>query len=229
MRERRCIVRRHCLTEDRLIRFVASPDGVVTPDLAARLPGRGLWVSADRNAVREAAAKNLFSRAAKSSLTLPAQADGLDQAAAADALADQVGSLLKKQALGALGLTKRGGELVHGRMRVEERLNKGPVGALIEAADAAEDGRRQVRNKLFGLEKDADVAHAPVINNFTVAELSLALGAENVVHAAVNPGKLCRKLRNDTEKLVSYDADMAGTAPTPLANQADGNRDEIRK
>ncbi len=206
MRERRCIVRRTSLTEDRLIRFVASPDGVVTPDLSACLPGRGLWVCADRSAVHEAGAKNLFSRAAKTALTLPGQADGLDLAAAADTLADQVEALLKKQAVAALGLAKRGSALVHGRMRVEERLNKGPVGALIEAADAAEDGRRQVRNKLFGLEKEAEMAHAPVINNFTVAELSLALGAENVVHAAVNPGKLCRKLIDDTEKLARYTA-----------------------
>ncbi len=229
MRERRCIVRRTCLTEDRLIRFVASPDGVVTPDLAARLPGRGLWITADFNAVREAGAKNLFSRATQSSLTLPAQADGLDQKAAADALAAQVGTLLKDRALASLGFAKRGGDLVHGRMRVEERINQGPIGALVEAGDAAEDGRRQVRNKLFGLEKEAGASHAPVINNFTVAELSLALGAENVVHAAVNPGKLCRKLREDTEKLVSYTAGRAGADALPLSTLADQDRDQIRK
>lgn len=206
MRERRCIVRRDCLTDDRLIRFVASPDGVVTPDLAVRLPGRGLWVTAQLDAVEEAGAKGLFSRAAKTALTLPGQADGLSQIDAAALLAKQVADLLTDRALAALGFAKRAGDLVHGRMRVEERINKGPIGALIEACDAAEDGRRQVRNKLYGLEKEADVAHAPIINNFTVAELSLALGAENVVHAAVNPGKLCRKLLDDTEKLARYTA-----------------------
>lgn len=211
MRERRCIVRRTSLTDDRLIRFVASPDGVVTPDLSARLPGRGLWVSADRAAIIEAGQKGLFSRAAKSQLSLPGEADSASRADAAIGLADMVERLLRKQTLADLGFAKRGGALTHGRMRVEERINKGPIGALIEACDAAEDGRRQVRSKLRGLEQDVGEPAAPLINCFTVAELSLALGAENVVHAAINPGKLCRKLVQDAEKLTGFIADPAAT------------------
>jgi len=215
MRERRCIVRRTSLTEDRLIRFVASPDGVVTPDISARLPGRGLWVTAERAAIIEAGEKSGFSRAAKEQLTLPGEAAGQSRQDAAVALADLTEKLLRDRAIAALGMAKRGGALTHGRMRVEERINKGPIGALVEACDAAEDGRRQVRTKLRNLERDAEQAHAPLINCFTVAELSLALGAENVVHAALNPGKLCRALVQDAEKLTGFatqDADKASIA-----------------
>ena len=51
MRERRCLVSGEVLAEDRLVRFAADPDGNVVPDVAAVLPGRGMWVRADRDAV----------------------------------------------------------------------------------------------------------------------------------------------------------------------------------
>jgi len=64
-RERRCIVTGEVLPEARLLRFVLAPDGQVVPDVEAKLPGRGLWVSADRTILAQAVAKRLFARAAK--------------------------------------------------------------------------------------------------------------------------------------------------------------------
>src|SRR5689334_17212106 len=96
-RERRDIVTGEVRDEAGLIRFVAGPDGAVVPDLARKLPGRGLWVAADRASVETAAKKGLFARAAKAKVTAPAD------------LADLVESLLKRRLLSALGLARRGG------------------------------------------------------------------------------------------------------------------------
>src|SRR5690349_13851875 len=96
-RERRDLVSGEVMEEARLIRFVAGPDGQVVPDLARKLPGRGLWVAADRPSVETAAKKGLFSRAAKAKLSAGA------------ALADQVESLLLKRLLSGLGLARPGG------------------------------------------------------------------------------------------------------------------------
>jgi predicted RNA-binding protein YlxR (DUF448 family) len=101
-RERRDIVAGEVTDEARLIRFVAGPEGAVVPDLARKLPGRGLWVAADRASVETAAKKGLFSRAAKAKLTAP------------PGLADQVEVLRKRGLLAGLGLARRAGDLTWG-------------------------------------------------------------------------------------------------------------------
>src|SRR4051812_2716132 len=112
-RERRDIVTGDVVDETKLIRFVAGPGGVVVPDLARKLPGRGLWVAADRTSVATAAKKGLFSRAAKAKLSAPAD------------LADQVESLLRRRLLAALGLAKRGGDLTSGFEKVSFAITSG--------------------------------------------------------------------------------------------------------
>ena len=52
---RLCAVSRVHKPPEELIRFVAGPDGAIVPDLARRLPGRGVWVDATREAVDAAA------------------------------------------------------------------------------------------------------------------------------------------------------------------------------
>src|SRR5690606_2996740 len=108
------------MEEDRLIRFVAGPDAIVVPDLARKLPGRGLWVAADRASVETAAKKGLFSRAAKAKLAPP------------PGLADQVEALLLKRLLDALGLAKRAGELISGFEKVASAVNAGKAAWVIE-------------------------------------------------------------------------------------------------
>src|SRR5215218_5735426 len=109
-RERRDIVSGEVMEEARLIRFVAGPEGQVVPDLARKLPGRGLWVAADRASVATAAKKGLFARAAKAKLQ------------AASDLAEQVESLLKRRLLAGLGLAKRGGDLTSGFEKVSQAI-----------------------------------------------------------------------------------------------------------
>ena len=91
-RERRDVVSGQVMPEAALIRFVAGPDGSVVPDLARKLPGRGMWVAADRESVAAAVKKNAVARSAKAQLK------------AAPDLPDQVERLLRQRLLASLGL-----------------------------------------------------------------------------------------------------------------------------
>ena len=185
MRERRCIVTGRVLPESGLIRFVAAPDGAIVPDLAAKLPGRGLWVSAERAILEAAVAKNQFARAAGSAVKPDKD------------LAGRVESLIVRRMLDELGLARRSGALVLGYDAVARSLDaKNPPDLLIEASDGATDGRR----KLLALA--AARGRTPrVIDCFSSAELSLALGRENVVHAALKPGRLSERLGLEAGRL----------------------------
>lgn len=186
-RERRDIVTGEVMDEERLIRFVAGPDGLVVPDLARKLPGRGMWVAADRASVETAARKGLFSRAAKAKLTPP------------PGLADQVADLLARRLLAGLGLARRAGELVLGFEKVATALKAGKAAVLVEASDAAADGR----GKLLSVARKVQPAPI-VIGLFTVDELSLALGAENVVHSACLAGRAADRWTFDARRLSGF-------------------------
>src|SRR5437868_9672906 len=184
-RERRDIVSGEVMPDNRLIRFVADPDGHVVPDVAAKLPGRGLWVEASRGAVNKAVEKKLFSRAAKAQVT--AETD----------LAARAEKALVTRMLGDLGIARRSGALVLGFDNVLRALDSPrPANVLIEAIDGSKDGKRKLYN----------AAHArgmkpQVLECLTSAELGLALGRENVIHAAVQPGGLAERLTFDAERL----------------------------
>jgi predicted RNA-binding protein YlxR (DUF448 family) len=186
-REKRDIVSGEVMDEARLIRFVPAPDGAVTPDLARKLPGRGVWVAADRASVEAAARRNLFARAAKARLAAP------------PGLADQVESLLRARLLAALGLARRAGELTSGFEKAAQAINGGRAAWLIEAADGAADGRRKILAlarlqprppKLFGV--------------FTAEELGLALGLENVIHTAFLAGRASDRWTFDVQRLSGF-------------------------
>ncbi|MBS0280056.1 MAG: RNA-binding protein [Proteobacteria bacterium] len=187
-RERRCIVSGEVMPDSQLVRFVAAPDGQVVPDVAAKLPGRGLWVSATRKAVTLAVEKKLFARAAKANVT-----------AAAD-LAERTEKALVTRMLGDLGIARRSGALVLGFDNVLRALDSArPPAVLIEAIDGSGDGKRKLYN----------AAHArgmkpQVLECLTSAELGLALGRENVIHAAVQPGGLAERLIFDAERLQGF-------------------------
>lgn len=187
-RERRCIVTGEILPDDRLIRFVVAPDSQVVPDVAGKLPGRGLWVTATRQAVTEAAAKKLFARAAKANAL-----------AGAD-LADRTEKALVSRMLGDLGLARRSGQLVLGFDNVLRALDgpKPPI-LLVEARDGASDGRR----KLWNAARARGLTLA-VLEDLSSAELGLALGRENVIHAAVQPGGLAQRLALDAGRLQGF-------------------------
>jgi len=186
-RERRDIVSGAVMDEARLIRFVAGPDGVVTPDLARKLPGRGLWVAADRAAVAAAAKKGLFARAAKAKVTAPPD------------LASLVESLLKRRLLSGLGLARRAGDLTFGFEKVAAAIAAGKAAWLVEASDGAADGRR----KLWGKTRKQSPP-TPIFGVFDAAELGLALGAENVIHTAFLAGRAADRWAQDALRLSGF-------------------------
>jgi len=204
-RERRCIVTGDVLAEARLVRFAADPDGNVVPDVAAVLPGRGMWVSATRAVVAAAVAKNLFSKSAK----MPLKASG--------DLPDRVERLIVARMQSDLGLARRAGQAVAGFDNVVRELDaRTPPKVLVEASDGAADGRR----KLAGSAR-ARGLKVEIIEVLTSAELSLALGRENVIHAALKPGRLAERLTFDAGRLGGFrQASVSGLAgSTPVPNE----------
>jgi predicted RNA-binding protein YlxR (DUF448 family) len=204
LRERRCIVTGEALPESQLIRFVADPEGRIVPDVAAVLPGRGIWVAASREILERAVTKKLFARAAKAQVT-----------ASAD-LADRTEAQLVARMSGDLGMARRSGAIMLGFDNVVRALDGHPPPAvLVEAADGAADGRR----KLAG--SAAARALKPVlVDVLTNAELSLALGRENVIHAALKPGRLAERLVFQAGRLkgfrpVARPLTAAGSTPAP--------------
>ena len=196
-RERRDIVSGTVMPDSRLIRFVADPAGNVVPDAGAKLPGRGLWVEASRAAVDKAVEKKLFSRAAKR----PASGGEQNVKVTADAdLSARAEKALVTRMLGDLGIARRSGALVLGFDNVLRAL-EGPKApkVLIEAFDGAADGKR----KLYGAAHRMELK-CVVIESLTSAELGLALGRENVIHAAVQPGGLAERLIFDAERLSGF-------------------------
>ena len=187
-RERRDIASGTVMPDNRLIRFVADPEGQVVPDAAARLPGRGLWVEASKDAVNKAVEKKLFSRAAKAQVIATAD------------LAARAEKALAARMLGDLGLARRSGALVLGFDNVLRALEgPKPPKVLIEAFDGSADGKRKLYAAAHRLE-----LNCVVIETLTSAELGLALGRENVIHAAVQPGGLAERLIFDADRLCGF-------------------------
>jgi predicted RNA-binding protein YlxR (DUF448 family) len=172
--ERMCLVTRQVRPTAELLRFVADPDGRIVLDLRNRLPGRGVWVSANAAYVRQAAAKNLFSRALKS----PVKVEG--------DLAARVGEQLHEALISALSLAKKSGALVTGFDAVEAAIKSGSVAALIHASEGGSDGVEKLQAQARRQPGNQGV---PTLRNLSGEELSLALGRPNVIHAALLAGR----------------------------------------
>ena len=173
--ERTCIVSRETRRPEELIRFVIGPDKDVVPDLKHRLPGRGVWVSANARAVGEAVRGRLFGRAFKSEVR------------AAPDLAQQIEQALRRDLVQALSLANKAGGVVSGFAKVEAAIRETGIAALLHAAEAAEDGRRKLNGALRKRFGDA-ISGIPVIAELSGDELDLALGRSHVIHAGLVAG-----------------------------------------
>ena len=130
---RRCLVTRARRPRSGLVRFVVGPDGRITPDVAEKLPGRGLWLSARKDIIALAVAKGVFARAARQTVTVP------------DGLAQDVATLLAARCRAYLGLARKAGEAVLGFEQVKAWLEQGRAALLFEAGDGAEGGKAKLR------------------------------------------------------------------------------------
>jgi uncharacterized protein len=203
MPERRCLLTREVKEREQMIRFVLDPAGQVVPDVDERLPGRGMWLSADRNVLKRAVAANLFARAARAHVQVAAD------------LAEQVERLLASRALDCLGLARRAGQVAMGFDQVRACLRTSAAAVLIAAADSAPDGRRKLRRLAPDL---------PVITAFSRAELGAALGREGIVHVAVASGGLARRLIASVRRLSGFRAGVLAPPQesTSLPNELEG-------
>jgi len=186
-RRRRCVATRRVASRDALIRFVLGPDRAVVPDIGGRLPGRGLWLSADRDVVHTACARNLFAKGFHA------------EAVPAPDLAATVEGLLARRCGDLLGLARRAGRAATGYEKVRARLaswrNGARGGVLVIAAGAAVEGR----DKLRRLAPDA-----PVVSVLSGEEMSAALGRENAVYAAIDGGRLGERLLVEAARLAGF-------------------------
>lgn len=207
-RERRDLVTHQVMDESRLIRFVAAPDGGVAPDLARKLPGRGLWVAADRASIETAVKKNLFSRAAKAPLKPAADLPNL------------VESLLIRRCLDQLGLARREGVLISGFEKSAAAIRAGKAAWIIEAADGSADGR----GKLLALAKH-QTPPPKVCGAFGADDLSLALGLENAIHAVLLEGGRADRWTFEVERLAGFRPLTPPQWDDEAAGAPDGNSD----
>lgn len=185
---RRDIASGETVSTDGLIRFVVSPDGILTPDISHKLPGRGLWIASERAALEIAIKKNIFSRAAKRQVKTDA------------GLIPMVHDLLRRRCLDLLGLARREGGIVGGFEKVLANVKSGKVAWLVEAADGSEDGRKRI------LYAGSQQSPSPnVCGSFNNAELSLALGQENAIHVALLSGRRVKRWSLEMKRLSGFE------------------------
>ncbi|MGC9417382.1 MAG: RNA-binding protein [Rhodovulum sp.] len=190
--ERRCIATGEVRPKAALIRFVVGPKDQIVPDLLGKLPGRGIWVAADRDALELAVRKRLFARAAKRAVTVPAD------------LAEQVEAGLLRRVVEGLSLARKAGQAVAGYEKVRGWLDNGEARVLIQAVDGSARGKTKVRPP------DQPDAY---IGCMTARELGLAFGREHVIHGALAAGGLTERVVEDAAKLSGVRKRIGGETP----------------
>ena len=182
-----------------LIRFVTGPDDLVYPDLAAKLPGRGMYVSAERDVLEQAVKKRLFSRGAKK------------QVQAVDGLVDAVEVALAKRCTDRLGMARKAGRAVAGYEKVKDWLDKDQCRILLQASDGSERGK----SKLY-----RPGGRGSFFDILTADELGLSFGRERVIHAALAAGRLAEDFRDDAVRLSGVRILEQATSVSPIGNAA---------
>jgi predicted RNA-binding protein YlxR (DUF448 family) len=177
--ERTCLVTRAAQPKHGLIRFVVGPDGRIVPDLAGKLPGRGLYVSADRAALDKAEKKGLFARAARQPVGVP------------DGLADLLEQMLARRVVDLISLARKSGQAVAGYEKVKARLQMEEATVLIQAEDGSGRGKSKLSTPYGGR----------YIGWLTADELGAAFGRQTVIHAALGSGGLVPRIVEEAMRL----------------------------
>ncbi|SFD66638.1 RNA-binding protein [Roseivivax sediminis] len=177
--ERKCIATGEVQPRHGLVRFVVGPDAAIVPDIAGKLPGRGIWVAADRTAIERAAKKNLFARAAKAKVSVP------------EGLAEEVERQVAARLINLISLSRKSGDAVAGYEKVKDMLQKEEARVLIQAEDGSSRGKSKLSTPHFGT----------YIGWLTADELGLAFGRETVIHAALGAGGLTNRIVDEALRL----------------------------
>lgn len=178
---RTCIITREVKPKETLIRFVLSPEGKLVPDLAGKLPGRGMYVTCSKLLVAEAIAKRAFSKAAKEQVNIP------------EGFLATLEGLMARRVADSLSMARKAGQVITGFEKVETACKSGEVEALIHAEDAGEDG---VKKLAFYI--------GPTFNNLPRALLSEVVGRENAVHVAVVHGPAAQFFMTEARRFALF-------------------------
>ncbi len=176
---RRCAVTRQRLAKEQMIRFVVAPDRSLVPDLTARLPGRGIWLSARGDVVETARIRGVFAKAARGPVTVPPD------------LLSVLTTALVRRIGDHLGLARRAGEAVAGFAKAREWVQTGRVALMVQAADGSADERARLLGAWPG----------PRVMPLTGAQLGAVFGRDHAVHVAVAGGRLAERIRLEAERL----------------------------
>lgn len=188
---RLCAVARAERPVEDLIRFVADPGDGIVADLGRKLPGRGVWVTADRSSVDAAVKAKAFSRSLKREVRVPVD------------LGERVDGLLLKRLQQSLAIANKAGAVVLGFAKLDAELERATIAALLHGSDAAAGGREKLDRK-FRAVAEASGREAPVVALLTTLQMSLAMGRENVVHAGLKQGGATDRVLDDAERLRRY-------------------------
>ena len=195
--ERQCALTREVKPIADLIRFVVSPDGDLVPDTDAKADGRGVWISLGAKAVAEAQKKKTFAKSLKAEVKVPDDLSGLTR------------RRLEERFVAALSLARKAGQLVTGASKVKSAIEAGEVLALLTATDGADDGKKKLAGSLKGYtmaakEAGLDPGETPHFELLDSAQMGLALGIENVIHAALTKGGAAQAAVQRAERLARY-------------------------
>lgn len=203
-RERRCLATGEVRHPDLMVRYVLSPDGAPVPDVFGKLPGRGAWISADPDQIRQAVKKGAFNRSFKAKV-----------AADAETLISQTREQLRRRLLGQMTMARKAGRLVFGEAGVREPASRGDVALRIEASDGAADGRGKLRTLSVATARELSSQGVKrpdpaVIGCFTADDIGKALGRDPVVHAALIAGPMVAEMKLSAWKLSAFDPLIPG-------------------
>lgn len=189
---RKCVVSGEVVSKAHLIRFVVAPSGEIVPDLAEKLPGRGIWVTADGDTLRRAVAKKHFARAARQAVTVPTDLVGV------------VSAGLERRLTDGIALARKAGQAVAGYERVKGWLETGEAVVLLQASDGSERGKTKL---------SAPGGVATHIQALNAQQLGLAFGRERVIHGALAAGGLAKRVVEDAAKLSGVRKETGVSAP----------------
>ena len=187
--ERKCIATGDVQPKHGLIRFVIGPDNQVYPDILGKLPGRGIYVSADRAALELAVKKKAFARSAKQPVTLP------------DGLIDEVEQQLARRVVDLISLQRKTGKAVAGYEKVKGWLQTEEAEVLIQAVDGSGRGKSKLSTPHYG----------HYIGWLTADELGLAFGRQTVIHGALASGGLTQRVVEEAGRLKGVRVNEGGS------------------
>ncbi|WP_208434368.1 RNA-binding protein [Bartonella taylorii] len=191
MNERTCIVTRKNASVETLIRFVIGPNNQIVPDLKAKLPGRGVWVSARHSVIEAATNQKAFNKSFKTDVEV------------APNLAHIVDTLLLKSALSSLSMARKAGAIVMGATKVDAAIRSGQVILVLHAKETTEDGKRKIAQAIHTIQQQTN-RNIKTISLFTSDEMQVAFGANPVMHAALLDTKVAEGFLKTIYKLLAY-------------------------